>query len=388
MVDRSGNMTDLRAALTLVFERRSGEWLIVRAHESLLKSPAGVPAQERGYNLESLAPDSDGVLRILVYHDMEGLAGQDDWRTYDFRFPEQYRRGQELLAADVNAVIEGLFAGGADEVHVVDGHGSGNPEPDLRRDLLDPRAQQVLQGDPFDAYTGLVEPGVYDAVAVIGMHAKSGSGGYASHTFTLGTQLMVGERSITETELVALSWGRAGVPVIFASGDDVLREDLSTMPWLEYVTVKEALSADSARLRPVEEARAELREGADRAVQSLSRMRVMRPNTPVLAALRAIPPADLSALEGLPGIMYDEGEVSFIAPDFQEAYDGWRALIRVAQAGYMGPLFEVLDEHAAGGEIMDAATDRLDALWFDVESGRWNPPPPEPEKIRKYHGYQ
>lgn len=338
------------------------------------------PPEQRGFG-------DDGALRVLVYHDMEGLSGQTDWRTYDFRFPEQYRRGQELLAADVNAVIGGLFAGGADEVHVVDGHGSGNPAPDLRADLLDPRAQQVLRDEPFDAYTGLVEAGVYDAVAAVGMHAKSGSGGYASHTFTLGTQLLLEGRSITETELVAFSWGRVGVPVIFASGDDVLREDLSTMPWVEYVTVKEAVSADSARLRPVEEARAELREGAKRAVERLSRMRVTRPGTPLSAALRAVPPADLSALEGLPGIAYDEGKVSFVAPDFQAAYDGWRALVRVAQVGYMEPLWDTLDQHPAGEEIIKAATDRLDALWLDVESGRWSPPPSQPEERRKHHGF-
>jgi hypothetical protein len=29
----------------------------------------------------------------------------------------------------MNAVIDGLFAGGATQVEVVDGHGSGNPDP-------------------------------------------------------------------------------------------------------------------------------------------------------------------------------------------------------------------------------------------------------------------
>ena len=77
-------------------------------------------------------------------------------------------------------------------------------------------------------------------MAVVGMHAKTGSGGFASHTFTLGIDLLINGQSITETELVALSWGRVGVPVIFASGDDRLAGDLETMPWIEYVTVKEA----------------------------------------------------------------------------------------------------------------------------------------------------
>ena len=83
-------------------------------------------------------------VRVLVYHDMEGLAGQDDWQTFLFSHPEKYPEGQKMLAADLNAVIEGLFAGGATQVDIVDAHGSGNPEPDVRRDLLDPRAKQVI----------------------------------------------------------------------------------------------------------------------------------------------------------------------------------------------------------------------------------------------------
>ena len=43
MIDRQGNRTDLRAMLTLVYEYRDGEWVIVRAHESLLMPAEGSP---------------------------------------------------------------------------------------------------------------------------------------------------------------------------------------------------------------------------------------------------------------------------------------------------------------------------------------------------------
>jgi hypothetical protein len=86
-------------------------------------------------------PTTGAPVRVLLYHDMEGLAGQDDWRTFLFSHPEKYPDGQKLLAADLNAVIDGLFAGGATQVDVVDAHGSGNPDPDVRRELLDPRAR-------------------------------------------------------------------------------------------------------------------------------------------------------------------------------------------------------------------------------------------------------
>ena len=76
--------------------------------------------------LEDVQIDAGGGVRVLVVHDMEGLAGQDDPLTFEFG-SELYSHGQDLLVGDVNAVIDGLYAGGATEVQVVDGHGSENP---------------------------------------------------------------------------------------------------------------------------------------------------------------------------------------------------------------------------------------------------------------------
>ena len=334
-------------------------------------------------------PDTADGIRVLVLHDMEGLSGQDDWRSFDYGRPE-YPHGQELLVADINAVIDGLFAGGATEVHVVDGHGSGNPEPDVRTDLLDERARQVLRDEPFDTYFDLVEPGAYDAVAVVGMHAKTGSGGFASHTFTLGIDFMINGRSITETELVALSWGRADVPVIFGSGDDRLADDLQTMPWIEFVTVKRATSASSVELRPVDEAHADLREGARRAVENLAAAKVMKVTTPITATLRAVPPASLELMEGFPGIDYADNSVTFVTDDLAEAYDGLVKIVGVATRAYSGILFEQLRARPDRDEILDAFGVALTERWLDVESGRWAPPERADDETpgRKYHGYQ
>src|SRR6185503_21269594 len=89
-------------------------------------------------------------VRILLLHDMEGLSGQDDWREMSFGYPEQYAKGRQKLTDDVNATIEGLVAGGATKIDVVDGHGSGNSEPDLLLDKMDKRAQMVYRDRPFD----------------------------------------------------------------------------------------------------------------------------------------------------------------------------------------------------------------------------------------------
>jgi len=339
------------------------------------------------WTLVDPAPDDDGELRVLVLHDMEGLSGQTDPRTFSYRNTEFYPQGREYLIGDVNAVIAGLFDGGADVVRVVDGHGSGNPEPDIILDRLDPRAEMLSRSEPFEAYVDIVEAGAFDAVVVVGMHAKTGSRGFASHTYTLGIGVRLNGQSITETEIVALSWGRVGVPVIFASGDDKLAADLATMPWIRYVTVKDATSASTADPYPVDEVRAELRAEAQAALEGLSGARVMRVATPVEATLDAVPPASLTALDGVPGIRYDDGSVTFTAADFGEAYDGLTALIGVASAGYSSVMGEVLRglDPDAGSEF----SARLFERWMDFESGRWTPPPPPtPPQDRTYYGYR
>ena len=377
---------------TLVFTLATAIGLCSCAPEGAESGPGEVEPGEP-WALEPVTPDvSDGV-RILIIHDMEGLSGQDDPESFDFG-TAQYPFGQELLAADINAVVEGLYRGGATEVHVVDGHGSGNPEPDVRRDLLDPRATQVLRDEDFDTYFDLVEMGAYDGVAVVGMHAKTGSGGFASHTFTLGIGIAVNGQEITETELVALSWGRAGIPVIFGSGDDRLSADLATMPWIEFVTVKTAVGADSAALRPVDEARADLTDHAERAVENLlsGSVHAMRSTTPLDIGVRAVPPANLAPLEGLPGLSYADSTATYAVDSLRVAYDVTLALVRNATRGYASQLARASREEPNGPEIMDRFRRYVGETWFDYESGRWQTPstdaPNDPGPPRKYHGYQ
>jgi len=383
-----GPLGRLAAPLALLLVVFSGGCDVVARAEG---DPAAAAEQGREpREVAPVTPDQDGELRVLVYHDMEGLTGQTDPNTFRFSHPDRYALGRQYLVGDVNEVVAGLFEGGADVVHVVDGHGSGNPGPDLLLEQLDPRAQLLSRDRPFDAYTSLVEPGRYDAVAVVGMHAKTGSGGFASHTFTLGIDFILNGMAVTETELVGYSWGRVGVPVIFASGDDRLREDLrEPMPWVEFVTVKTATSASTAEAHPVDEARADLRSGARRAVESLrsGRTHAMRLTEPVRAELRAVPPADVSLLDGVPGIDYEDGRVRFVAADFQGAYDGLVALVGVARTGYASVMGE-LGRRLVGPDFGLRYSDALFERWLDFESSRWSAPEPAQAPEGPYHGYR
>jgi hypothetical protein len=109
--------------------------------------------------------------------------------------------------------------------------------------------------------------------------------------------------------------------------------------------------------------------------------------TPVRAALRAVHPASLAALKGVPGIEYADEKVSFTAPDFGVAYDGLIALINVATGPCLRVMFEAVRKRPDGEQLSDVMSDALLDRWFDYESGRYTPPsPPPPPAGKKYHG--
>jgi D-amino peptidase len=340
-----------------------------------------------GRYFSSPALDKDGVIKILVYYDMEGISGLNDIRSLSFGNKE-YVQAREWLTNDVNAVIDGLFAGGADEVHVVDAHGSGNPDPDILVEKMDSRAHLVSRDKRFEAYVDLKEEGVYDAVAVVCMHSKTGGGGFAAHTYTIGMDWILNDLSINETEIIAYSWGRIDAPVIFASGDDKLEEQLEWMDWLEYVRVKKAKGAGDAELIPFETVHQEMQVAAKRAVENIPNSKAVHLTQPIKAQLRAVYPASLDQLEGVPGINYEDQSVTFTAEDFREAYDGITALIGVATGGYIRLVSDVIRNQDNAAKIRKEIGEKIEALWIEVESGLWKPPAPSQsqETKRKYFG--
>ena len=136
-------------------------------------TPKKATEEMTGRVLLEPAPNADGVVNILLYYDMEGISGQNLIWSIDFG-KEEYFQAREWLTNDVNAVIDGLFSGGADSVDVVDAHGSMNPEPDILVDKMDSRANMLYKDRPFDPYLDLVEEGKYDAVVAVCMHSRTG----------------------------------------------------------------------------------------------------------------------------------------------------------------------------------------------------------------------
>jgi D-amino peptidase len=184
-------------------------------------------------------------MKIYVMTDMEGVAGildHDNWcqpaeRGYPGRY---YDLGRGFLTKEVNAAIDGLCAGGADEIVVSDGHGAGGINPAL----LDRRAKLMRgwpNGWPFELDSS------YAAVAWVGQHAKAGTlRAHIAHTqwFNYLDQTING-LSIGEFGEFVLCASELGVPAIFAAGDEAFcQEAMTLVPGIITVAVKRGLTSD------------------------------------------------------------------------------------------------------------------------------------------------
>lgn len=179
-------------------------------------------------------------MKIMIMTDIEGVAGvmnAKDWIYPDSRYKEE---GKKFLTAEVNAAIEGFFDAGADEIVVVDGHGSGA----INIALLDPRAY-LLRGrgePPF----GL--DSTFDALAHVGQHPKAGMEyGHLCHTQSFKVlDYTLNGKSIGEFGQFVFCALEFGITPIFASGDYAFTKEAEDLvAGIETVYVKRGITPGS-----------------------------------------------------------------------------------------------------------------------------------------------
>ena len=196
----------------------------------------------------------------------------------------------------------------------------------------------------------------------------------------------------SEPEIIGYSWSRVNVPVIYVSGDAVLKGNLTgTMPWIEFVATKRGTSASTAELFPLDSVHANMRAAAKRALENLAKMKTMKLQTPITAALHARPPASLRVMDSVPGINYKADTVTFTAGDFEHAYRGIVALVSVASlGGAQATMMEALRQQPTFAQLQRTVGEFRINRWLDYESGRWKPPAEIPFEVRiagkKYFG--
>ncbi|HVF10019.1 MAG TPA: M55 family metallopeptidase [Abditibacteriaceae bacterium] len=180
-------------------------------------------------------------MKIMLMTDMEACAGVLNAADWVVPGGHSYEQGKRLLTEETNAAIDGLFAGGATEVLVVDGHGAGGINPEL----LDERAL-LMRGFANPPYP-LGLDASFAALAFVGQHAKAGTPrSHLTHTqWWSYIDLAVNGISIGEYGQTALCAMELGIPTILACGEAAFAAEAAALtPGVVTVTVKWGLLED------------------------------------------------------------------------------------------------------------------------------------------------
>jgi D-amino peptidase len=234
---------------------------------------------------------------------------------------------RELVTADVNAAGAGARQAGAEEFWVNENH-SGR---DLLPDKFPPDVELLLgKPKPLQTLEGL--DSTFDAVFLIGMHARAGTeAAVLDHTWT--TKCVQGFRvngvEMGELGLNALLAGHFDVPVALVSGDlAVSREAAELLGDVECAVVKYGFDRYSARCLPAAKAQKEIREAAARAVQHINRFKPLKLKPPLRLELDYADTAFATRACWIPGATrLGPRSVAFQAGDFLEGMKTFLAAV-------------------------------------------------------------
>lgn len=212
-------------------------------------------------------------MHVAVFADLEGSFGI--WRMRQCHTgTAEWQYGRHCLTADVNAVIQGAFDGGAQKVTVKDTHDSGF---NCIIKNLDKRATYI--GGHFIRPTLFGRVTDYDLILYVAIHAASGTpDAFFPHTHLgIFSELKLNGRPACEMNIYGGYLGEFGVPVGFVSGEDIaVRQALESLTWVKSVMVdkrKETYVCGKDSERFLSEGRENLKATSAQAVKNAPDMK-------------------------------------------------------------------------------------------------------------------
>jgi D-amino peptidase len=222
-------------------------------------------------------------MKIYIMTDMEGVSGICNEHQVQ-RESAAYAEGRQLLIGDVNASVEGAFAGGATEVVVNDGHGGGF---NLILEQMDPRARYERPNGGLDFMPGLNAS--FAGLFCVGYHAMAGTlDGFLDHTQSSASwfNYSINGRRTGELGQCGLWAGSFGVPVLLVTGDRAACvEARDFFGEIETAAVKEGIGRQHARCLHPQRAREEIAAAARRALELVGKARPYRVEPPLTIRL-------------------------------------------------------------------------------------------------------
>jgi len=178
--------------------------------------------------------------KYMVRCDIEGVSGVVSYEQAEPGKPE-YAFGVRMFMADLLALLEGLKAGGADEVVIYDEHYYGR---NIDMDALPAYASAICGKPPYRAdWAGGLDAS-FVGVILLGFHSKFGTpNGLLHHSYELDIRdLRVNGTSVGEIGMEAAVAGDFGVPLVMMAGDSAgVAEAQALLPGTVGAVVKESI---------------------------------------------------------------------------------------------------------------------------------------------------
>ncbi|HET8863132.1 MAG TPA: M55 family metallopeptidase [Solirubrobacterales bacterium] len=201
-------------------------------------------------------------MNILIATDMEGIAGIESSGDCLPSHPSAYSRGRRLMTDEVLVAIEALRGAGAERISVGDWHMVGtNVERERMPAGVEVRPIADLALAEADPSMTKANGGPLDAVVMLGHHASTPNPrAFCSHTFIWDMEVLLDGQSLNEVQVYAQGLAAEGIPVLLASGDRWMLEELGEgeLGSAKLVTSKEGRGRGRASSREVNAVRAEL----------------------------------------------------------------------------------------------------------------------------------
>src|ERR1051326_6081015 len=248
--------------------------------------------------------------RILIVTDLEGVGGVNDRDEQLLPGQRRYIESQRILTGEVNAAVEGAFAGGAEEVVIWDGHDGSRT---LSVEEIERRAK-LLQGKPTPANYYLSDK-LYDGIMFVGQHAMAGAkGGALSHSQSFSVKrIAINGRDVGEIGQVAAIAGYFNIPVVMLAGDQAACDELIALqPQAVTVAVKRLAGKASTLSLSHAEAKRQIGQAAKRAVMQIKEY----------APWKITGPVEMT-FEYLPQPSQDARPVRYQGQTVLEAYEAW-----------------------------------------------------------------
>lgn len=259
-------------------------------------------------------------MKIYISADIEGISGVVN-RTQVTSNGYDYSRARKLMTDEVNAAVKGAKSAGASEILVNDSHG---PMTNLFIEDLDEEVRLISGNQKL---LGMME-GIddsFDAVLLIGYHAKHNTPGVLAHSYdsSVITEIKINGNVVGESEFNSMIAGFYNVPVVFVSGDDVLSGQVKALnPDIETAVVKYAHSRYTAECLQPSKVHKLLEKGVyDTLTNKIKSIKPCKADGPVELEVAFMNSGMAEITLCIPGVeMIAPNRVRYTAKDIIEAY--------------------------------------------------------------------